>query len=538
MSGRFLQFWVVGLLATSAVLGAARVADSPPAPADKSAPPGAAAKPATAVAAEKPAASAAVDKPATPPARAAAAKPAETVAPAQAEKPSRPPGKVTVYVLPVRDEIAQPVLYILRRGLKEAIENHAGAVVLDMKTPGGALDVTFEIMGDLAKFPGETITFVNDEAVSAGAFISATTQEIWFAPEGVIGAAAPVTMSGQDIDETMKLKIVSYLKARVRAISEGRGYRGQVISAMIDKDYELKIGDTVIKAKGELLSLTAREALKQFGEPPQPLLGAGVAKDIDDLLRQKYGAGNYEIVRLQVTWSEQLAQYLNAIAPLLMGLGVLFLIIEFKTPGFGFFGIAGIALLAVVFLSHYVAGLSGHEPMILFALGLLLLALEIFFFPGIAILAVCGVALMLGSLVWSMADIWPNEPPTIATSGDLFLRPLVNLGLGLVVAVVLAVLLARFLPKGWLWDRMVLQAELGSAAQVAGTAPAGGAEADADALVGRQGTVTTPLRPGGEVEIDGRRYQAQVELGTVEAGATVVVTGRTDFGLKVERAAT
>ena len=47
---------------------------------------------------------------------------------------------------------------------------------------------------------------------------------------------------------------------------------------------------------------------------------------------------------------------------------------------------------------------------------LLLLALEIFFFPGIAVLAVCGVALMLGSLVWSMADIWPNEPPTIATS--------------------------------------------------------------------------------------------------------------------------
>jgi membrane-bound serine protease (ClpP class) len=202
-------------------------------------------------------------------------------------------------------------------------------------------------------------------------------------------------------------------------------------------------------------------------------------------------------------------------------------------PGFGFFGIAGIVLLAVVFLGHNVAGLSGHEPMILFGLGLLLLALEVFFFPGVAVLAVSGVALMLGSLVWSMADIWPNEPPTIATSGDLFLQPLVNLGLGLVVAVVLAVLLGRFLPKGWLWDRMVLQAELGSAAQVAGAAP--DREAETDTLVGRQGVVTTPLRPAGEVEIDGRRFQAQVELGTVEAGATVVVVGRTDFGLKVEK---
>jgi len=520
MSGRFLQFWVGGLLTASAVFATVRRSDAP------SAPPPAAPAPA-----ERPAGAAPSAERSAPVAPVAPAAPS---APAAAVAPAKPPGKITVYVLPVRDEIAQPVLYILRRGLKEAIESHAGAVVLDMKTLGGRGDIAFEMMEDLDRFPGATMTFVNDEAISAGSFIAAATQEIWFAPRGVIGASAAVTSEGQDIPETMRLKINSFIRAKVRAISEGRGYRGRVIEAMIDKDYELKIGDTVIKPKGELLSLTDQEAMKRYGDPPQPLLGAGLAKDIDDLLRQKYGAGNYEIVQLRVTWSEQLAQYLNAIKPLLMGLGVLLLIIEFKTPGFGFFGIAGIALLGIVFLSSYVSGLSGHEPMILFGLGLLLLALEIFFFPGVAVLAVTGVALMLGSLVWSMADIWPNQPPTIATSGEIFLWPLANLALGLVVALVLAVLLARFLPKGWLWDRMVLQAALDSPAQAAGAAPE--AVAAADALVGREGVVTTPLRPGGEVEIDGRRYQAQVELGTVEAGATVVVTGRTDFGLKVERA--
>jgi membrane-bound serine protease (ClpP class) len=489
MSGRFLQFFLGGLLLAAGGMNA-------------------------------------VEAPAPP---AASAPAAVAAAPAKA----RPPGKVTVYVLPVRDEIAKPTLYILRRGLKEAIERHAGAVVLDMQTPGGRGDVALEIMEAMVKFPGLTVTFVDSEAMSAGAFVAAATQEIWFVPQGVIGAAAAVTAEGQDIPETMRLKINSFLRAKIRAVSEGKGYRGQVIEAMIDKDYELKIGDVVIKPKGELLSRTATEAMKTYGNPPQPLLGAGIAADLDDLLRQKFGAGNFEIVRLDVTWSERLAQYLNVIAPLLMGLGVLCLFIEFKTPGFGFFGIAGIVLLAVVFLGQYVAGLSGHEPMILFALGLLLLALEVFFFPGVAVLAVSGVALMLGSLVWSMADIWPNEPPTIATSGELFVQPLVNLGLGLALAVVLAVVLGRFLPKGWVWDRMVLQAELGSAAQVAGAAPESSAETDT--LVGRQGIVTTPLRPGGEVEIDGRRFQAQVELGTVEAGATVVVVGRTDFGLKVER---
>jgi membrane-bound serine protease (ClpP class) len=443
-----------------------------------------------------------------------------------------PNHKVTVYVVPMRDEIATPVLYILRRGLKEAIERKAEVVVLDLETPGGALNVTFEIMKAIEKFPGQTIAYVDKEAMSAGAFVSATTQEIWFAPGSVIGAAAPVTSTGQDIDETMKLKVVSYLKARVRAISEGKGYRGQVISAMIDKDYELKIGDLVIKPKGELLSLTATEASKTYGDPPRPLLAAGVAGDIDDLLRQKFSVHGYEIVQLEVTWSEQLAVWLNAIAPILMGLGVVCLIIEFKTPGFGIFGIAGIALLALVFLGHYVAGFSGHEPMILFAVGLLLLAVEVFFFPGVAVMAMSGVALMLGSLVWAMADIWPNQPVTIAISGDLFLWPLINVGSGLALAVILGLLLARFMPSGWLWDRMVLQTELGSAAQVAGSAP--DVTMEATTLVGREGVVTTPLRPAGEVEIDGRRYQAQLELGSSATGTRVVVVGHTDFGLKVE----
>lgn len=100
-----------------------------------------------------------------------------------------------VFVIPIRDEIAQPSLFILRRGLKEAVAEHADAVVLDINTPGGAVDVTMEMMDDLKRFPGRTIAFVDSEAMSAGAFIAAVCDEIWFvsAPtEGIIGAAAPV----------------------------------------------------------------------------------------------------------------------------------------------------------------------------------------------------------------------------------------------------------------------------------------------------------------------------------------------------------
>jgi membrane-bound serine protease (ClpP class) len=446
--------------------------------------------------------------------------------------PATPAKRTVVFVIPVRDEINRPILYILRRGLKEADEK-ADAVVLDMDTPGGALDVTFEIMEALGKFHGETLTYVNKEAMSAGAFISATTGEIWFTPSGVIGAAAPVSAEGKDIDLTMKQKITSYLKARVRAISEGKGYRGEVISAMIDADYELKIGDKVIKPKGELLSLTASEANKTYGEPAKALLGAGIAKDIDALLTKKYGAGNYMIRHFQVTWSEELAQYLTKFAPILLGLGMLALFIEFKTPGFGVFGITGIALLAVVFLSSYVAGLSGHEPLLVFGLGILLVLLELIFWHSAGFLGVAGVALMMLSLLWSMADLWPNEPITIAWSAGAFARPLLNLGSGLAIAIVLFVALLRFLPKSWVWDRLVMQSTSGGMAQVGGMAPEA-ASGLAD-LIGQRGVAVTALRPGGQVEVGGRRYEAQVEVGAIDRGAAIVVTGSSDFAVTVEK---
>ncbi len=472
----------------------------------------------------------------TPVARQVGGPAAPTISPslADAAVPAVAPTPKRVVIIPVEGEIASPVLYILRRGLKEAIDEKADTVVLDMKTPGGALNVTFEIMEALGKFPGETVTYVNNEAISAGAFISAMTGEIWFSPDGIIGAAAPVSGTGQDVDATMKMKIVSYLKARLRSISEGKGYRGQVISAMVDSEYELKIEGEVLKAKGELLSLTASESAKTYGDPARALLSAGTAKTMEGLLTKKFGAGGYTVKRLEITWSERLAVLLNQISPILMGLGLLALFIEFKTPGFGILGISGFLLLGVVFLGSYVAGLSGHEPMLVFSLGLLLVLAELIFFPGVIVAALVGLLMMLGSLVWAMADLWPNEPLTLAWSGNVFVGPLQNLGLGLAFAVGLGLALVRFIPHGWFWDRLAVGAVIGGTAQNSGGSPA--AAVGLAALVGQRGVAATGLFPSGQVEIEGRRYEASVAVGSIDAGATVIVRGRTDFGLVVEQA--
>ncbi len=436
-------------------------------------------------------------------------------------------------IIPIRAQIAQPELYILRRGLKEAIEQKVDTIVLDMETPGGALDVTFDILKALEKFPGKTVTYINREAISAGALIAAGTDEIYFAPGGVIGAAAPVLATGADLDVTMREKIVSYLKVRVRSMSEGKGYRGEVISAMIDSDSEFKIGEEVIKKKGELLSLTASEAVKTYGDPPQALLGAGIAENLDDLLDRLHGAGNYTAVRLEVSWSERLAQYLTSLTPILLAGGLLCLFIEFKTPGFGIFGIAGIVLLAVVFFGHQVAGLSGYEPLLCFLLGLVLVGLEVFVFPGVMVLALTGAALMFGSLVWAMLDLWPGEP--VSLSGDVLLRPLANVMAGVVLAVGFFLVLLKFLPQGGPWGRMVLESAVGGepGAIRALHGAAAGALAGKD-LIGQSGAAATALFPSGQVEIAGHRYEAKLAVGFADAGVPVRVTGVSEFGLMVE----
>lgn len=442
--------------------------------------------------------------------------------------------KAKVVVIPIREQIAKPELYILRRGLKEAIDMGVDTVILDMETPGGRSDVTFDMLKALEKFPGKTVTYINREAMSAGALISAGTDEIYFAPKSVIGAAAPVMGNGQEIETTMNAKLVSYLRARVRAMSEGKGYRGEVVSAMIDKEYELKIGDEVIKPKGELLSLTAQEAMKTYGDPAIPLLGSGVADDIEALLDQLHGKGNHTVERLEITWSEKLAQYMTSVTPILLGLGILLLFIEFKTPGFGIFGIGGLTLMGIVFFSQFVAGLSGHEPALFFALGVILIAVELIFFPGVIIPAATGALLMLGSLVWAMADLWPGEPLTL--SGDIFMVPLMNVAVALVIAVILFALILRFLPNGGLWGKMVLDAVVGGepGARVLGSDAVVLAGGSASSLVGETGVAVTPLYPSGQVEIAGRRYEAKLSVGYADSGSRIHVIGVGEFGLTVE----
>lgn len=436
-------------------------------------------------------------------------------------------GVIDVYVIPITEAIGKPNLFILRRGLKEAIENDVEMVLLRMDTPGGRVDVTIEMMEMLARFEGITATYVDDEAISAGSFITAATQEIYFAPTGKIGASAVIMGAGQEVPETAKMKIESYLRANIRAITEKYPYRSDVIRAMLDAEYELVIDEEIIKPAGELLTLTASEAMKEYGDPAMPLLGKGIYDSVDELLDARFGPGNYQIKDFEVTYSERIAKWMDTFAPALLGIGLLMLFFEFKTPGFGIFGIGGIILIGIFFISQHIAGLAGNEVILFFALGIILVLLELFFFPGTFVFAFSGLALVFGSLIWAMVDLWPGEP--IDFSPELFAEPVVNLVFGLSIAVLGAVIFGRFF-KGSVFERLlVLEEAAGGDSRMI--------RSERESSLpkpGGEGTAVSDLFPSGRVEIDGQRYEARSVLGPIENGSRIRVKSHNDFSLIVE----
>ena len=431
------------------------------------------------------------------------------------------PKAKTVYVVRLDGEISTPGQFILRRALKEAIAQKCDIFLLDLNTRGGELESMLTIMGALAEFPGHTVTYVNKEAISAGSYIASVTDEIWFAPGGTMGAADVVAGSGAEVGETMKRKLHSYIDARVRALSSGKGaYREAVQRAMMDAEYELEIDGQVLKPKGSLLTLTAQEAVRTYGNPSQPLLAAGIAPNVDMLLQEICGSG-YKVRRFEKNWAEHLALLIQYLAPMFIAIGGLCLLIEYKTPGFGAFGITGAVLFFIVFAGNHAAGLAGYEPLLLLGAGLVLVTVEAFFFPGTFIFLSLGLLALGGGLVWSMADVWPGQG--LVWSAETGMRILAQLGLGVLLTGVLVLAAWRFLPRKLFRNRLVLEAALEAGGD---TSPLVRAKAGGHSSLpepGTRGIAVTDLRLAGVVEIEGVQYNAFALLYQISRGSAITV---------------
>ena len=172
---------------------------------------------------------------------------------------------------------------IVRRALKEAQRLKYDTVLLDMNTPGGRCDSMLKIMDMLCECQLKTVAYVNNEAISAGSFIANVCDRIYFHTNGVMGAAAVINGNGQNLDTHLQMKIDSYLWAKIRTMCEKFPHRYQFQRAMMDKDFVLKSGKTILKPAGELLTLTAKEAVKS--NPQLPALAEGIVDNVQDLAK-------------------------------------------------------------------------------------------------------------------------------------------------------------------------------------------------------------------------------------------------------------
>ena len=434
-----------------------------------------------------------------------------------------------VYIVPIQENIMPPLVYVVRRGVKEAMEAKADVLILDMNTDGGRVDVTEEIIEIVSKFKGTTVTYVNDRAFSAGAFIAVGTQKIYMSPQSVIGAAAPIMMSpgggGADkLPDTVEVKMTSAIRALVRAQAEKNGHNIEVVEAMIDKTKELKMDGEVLNKEGNILTLTDRQAAKEYGNPPKPLLSLGTVESLDALLATLGHAGAQR-VEIKPTGAETLGIWINSIGPLLLLIGMVGLYIEFKTPGFGLPGIIGIVAFALYFFGSYTAGLSGAGWAMVFVVGLILVLLELFVFPGSLIVGIGGAVLMLVAIVMGMVDMYPGTP-RVPTLPQLQL-PLRDLGIALVGTTVIGLILARFLPKTPFFQKLVSQT-------VSGVSSVAAQEVQQEARIGQIGVAISQLYPGGKAKFDDQILDVITQGELVEKGRPVKIIGHTGPDAVVE----
>ncbi len=403
-------------------------------------------------------------------------------------------GPRPVYIIPIEGEVEKGLIWLVRRGITEAEENDAQAIVLRMNTNGGAADATQEIMELLARTEIDTYTYVDIRAFSAGAYIAVATRHIYMAPGSMIGAATPIAavpgMGPAKMDEAVAEKMTSAFRAMIATTAEMNGHPVEVVEAMVDRDVEIP---GVIE-KGKLLTLTNTRAAG-----PEVRLSEGTVESLEELL-EITGMGNVSRVEIETTPAEKLARFLTGsmVTMLLLGGGLAGLYFEIKTPGFGLPGIAGIILLALFFFGHNIAGLAGMEEVALFLVGLLLLFIELFITPGFGLLGGTGIILIVGSLIAAMGSGPVFSSETVLSRN--YLPGLMNFGGALLGLFLLVLLTYRFVfvKSSPLYGKFVLTAEEKKEAGFESS------KSSLDRLKGAKGKTFTKLRPAGKALIGGK----------------------------------
>ncbi|HIL56900.1 MAG TPA: hypothetical protein EYG39_03210, partial [Rhodothermales bacterium] len=330
------------------------------------------------------------------------------------------------------------------------------------------------------------------------ALISYAADRIYVTPGASMGAATAVNATGEYAPE----KIQSATRALIRSTAEANGRDGRIAEAMVDERIEIE----GVVGEGELLTLSASEAV-EFG-----VADAEVASP--DAALASLGLAGRENVAHEASGAEKVLRFLGSpvMASLLMLMMLGGLYFELQTPGVGFAGAMALVGAGLFFAPHYLLGLAQSWEIALFAVGIILLAVEVFVTPGFGVFGIAGVVATLGALLIALV---PNIGFQFPSDGEIA-QATTTLAATLVLLVVLAVSLGRYLPRSERFSRLILADEL--------SAVTGHTSSDTDeTLLGLRGRAITSLRPSGTADLNGRRVDVVATGQFVDAGTEVEV---------------
>ena len=392
-----------------------------------------------------------------------------------------------IYRIRLDSDIDKSSQRLVTLGLEKAKEAGADYVMIDLDTYGGAVDAADSIRSAILRYDKPVVAYVNMQAASAGALISIACESIYMKTGSSIGAATVVDQSGN----VMPDKYQSFMRGMMRSTAQATGRDPKIAESMTDT--------------ANVLSMTPSEAAAVgYCE--------GIYETVEEVAQAVAGDNGFVIRSMEddMTWLDKVIQFL--LNPLLQSIFMMMIIggifVEIRTPGIGLPLLTAIIGALLYFAPGYLGNLVQYWEIILFVVGLLLIALEIFVIPGFGVAGISGIVAVVLSLAFAMVD----NVELFHWDGTLNLQPIIQ-PLGLVVlsatvAVFGSVWLVRKLYSTRSFDHIALRQEM--KAEDGFTGVVSGLES----LIGEPVVVFTDMRPGGKVKTtDGRIIEATMKFG-------------------------
>ena len=417
-----------------------------------------------------------------------------------------------VYCFNIDEEIAPPASLRVEKAMEEAKNLKSDIIIVHINTFGGTLDDADKIRTAFLQSPVPVYAFIDNNAASAGALISIACDSIYMHSGSSIGAATVVDQTGQVQPD----KYQSYMRSLMRTTAESRGRRTDLAEAMVDP----AIFAPGVSDSGKVLTFTTTEAIK-YGYCEAEV------ENVQQLLNHA-GVKEYTIQEQRYSFIDKLIGFL--VKPVVSGILIMLIIggiyFELQQPGIGFPLILALSAAALYFAPLYLDGLATYWEIIIFFIGIVLIILELFVFPGFGVSGVMGIICVVTGLVFSMVGNIGFDF-SFVPSAVIANRLMITL-LAIAIALPLSIFLGKKLFESSLFGGLALNTTESTSE---GFTVASDNEVS---LIGAKGTAATILRPAGKVIISGKHYDAVAQLGYIEKDSQVEVVDYVNGSLVVK----